>query len=176
MSRHNGAMRLVHKHLPANSKTYPAKLDWWILVLISLCWLVLVAGVLLVLIQPGALLIKVFTAVVCALFLALSIDSVFFLYYVLTSQGIEIHTRLRRVAIPYRDLVSVQPVGMKGLITAFSHKRFALSTHSLLLRIERQHWKTISVSPNNQDEFVDTLLSRVEHERAKRAPQKHHRS
>lgn len=148
---------------------YRAHRDWWVsvlgVVLVAL-FLSVGAGAMwsTIVLWERAILIGV------ALLLAVSIiDKIFFTVYELGPDKLVMHTQLRRITIPYREMIEIVPGGFRNLFSTRRRKRFALSLHSLTIKVRDQYWDEVSISPDAHDVFLDQLLGRIDKERSRRA-------
>jgi hypothetical protein len=145
-------------------------MDWWVALLVGMVIVALGSGILMVLWWSGIPKIAgVVTALILAAAIVYIVDIAFYSFYALDDKGLSVMSHLRHAFFPYRDMRALQPGGVMALFS-FSHKkRFALSRRNVIIKIVNSHWKTISVSPEARDEFIHTILERIDHERSARA-------
>jgi len=143
------------------SNVYAISLDWWLAFAVMLVILFLLytmptialAGLPWWLVVPAVLII---------LWVILTmIDSCFFTYYQLTEHELLVTSQLRRYRFPYAEMGAVKPEGLRGLLSTWRYKRFALSAHSYSIRLRKCDWKAISVSPRRRDVFLDDLHRQI---------------
>ena len=148
-------------------------MDWWVAAIV-IVFLGMILFSIPVLIWSN---LPLFSTVVSVAFLIASflmlIDRFFFTKYTLHEHGLIVQGQMRHILFPYRSMKTIQNGGVKGLISFGSRKRFALSSNCLIITLQNQDWKTISISPKAKQEFLDILLSNIDHERSTRASASH---
>ncbi|HSI20724.1 MAG TPA: PH domain-containing protein [Verrucomicrobiae bacterium] len=151
-------------------KFYRPHRDWWVYLFSFLFVAIFLGGVPLVLWQADiAVWQRACMAGVALLLVISTIDKVYFTVYELGEEALVIHSQLRRAAIPYRDMQEISPTGFKALFSTKRRKRFAFSRHNMTIKVTNAYWDEISVSPYNVSSFLDHLLSKIDHERSRRA-------
>jgi hypothetical protein len=143
--------------------------DWWITLAGAVIILLALTGVPYVLWSGVPVWQQAVTIGVLLLMAVSVVDKVFFTVYELNSEGVAIHTQLRHYLIPYRVMREIHPGGLRGLITTKQRKRYALSRRNLIISITDSIWSEVSVSPEQMDTFLDTLLATIDGERSRRA-------
>lgn len=151
------------------SSAYRVVMDWWVAVGVIFVLLFLIGSLPLIM-WSGLPVLVVLSSVLIISFSVLSfVDVAFFTYYLIDDQGLVITSQLRRYVLPFSAMTTVRSVGLKGLFTVAHRKRFALSARGYDIALEGAAWKVVSVSPELQDQFLDTLLSRIDLERSRHA-------
>lgn len=153
----------------SSQQAYVALLDWWLAAAGCLVIGLMLVGIVHV---ASAGMGAWPTAVGIALFFAgilYLVDTLFFTTYLLTAQALVVTSQLRRYVFPYRDMLKIRPAGISGLISFQGRKRFALSRAGFIISLRSGTWRTISVSPRSQEEFLDRMLRNIEGERSRRA-------
>lgn len=144
-------------------------MDWWVAIGIMLALVVLLASVPRI-IWSGLNTWSIMVTVLTLVFFVLSlVDVAFFTYYIIDDQGLTITSQLRHYVLPFTSMTAVRSVGARGLFSFGSRKRFSLSAHGYDIALEDCSWKVISVSPELKDQFLDTLLTRIDIERSRHA-------
>lgn len=146
-------------------------IDWWVLALGCIgvgAILLLMPLVALEVTSVGARVVAVVFLLISAIFIT---DSLFFLHYRITSKGLLIATQLRHLTISFRDMEKIEPGGISSLISRFGHRRFALSAkRSLVISLgKRSGLRSVSISPEHHQVFLEQLLYAIDVERSKRA-------
>lgn len=145
-------------------------MDWWVVGVFILVITVLIAGIPLILwtssVGPVASAATVLAMVLGSIYY---IDIAFYSYYVLDREQLVVTSHIRQLFFPYRTMVSLKPGGLHGLLSIGAKKRFALSRKNVIIKLAKGPWKSISVSPKDQELFIQTILERIDGERSKRA-------
>lgn len=152
-------------------RTYRPLMDWWVLVILSVLGLSLVAAAVIALMY-FSLPVKAVFILTISLLLLLIADRAFCIQYVVRKDSLEISSRLQRASYPYRAMRKIRPGSTRSLISFASHKRFALSGNCIVIEMDRQRYRSISVSPVERDAFLKDLLGRIDHERSARVAKK----
>lgn len=119
--------------------------------------------------SDGVLWQRALVSGVALLLVVSMVDKIYFTIYELGAEGLTVHTQLRRVFVPYREMLEIVPSGVRALFSTKRRKRFALSQHNLTIKIKDPLWTEISVSPDPSDVFLDQLLGKIDGERSRRA-------
>lgn len=106
---------------------------------------------------------------ICLLLVVSVIDKLFFTVYELQEEGLAIHSQLRRLFVPYREMREIRPTGLRALVTTKRRKRFALSLRNYTIAVRDRLWDEISISPEERGTFLPQLLARIDGERSRRA-------
>lgn len=104
------------------------------------------------------------------------IDKAFFTSYLLQTDGLVIRNQFMEVRFPYRDMRSLRHGTFWSLWSLGKHKRFALSSHNLIVELNEGPWRTISLSPFQEKEFINQILKNIDLDRSTRATASHHHS
>lgn len=156
---------------PSSTYFYPRR-DWWVHVGALVLIIVFLSSAIAIMWSQqlnATLWERALFSGVLLVFTVNIIDKVYFTVYELADGGMILHTQLREVAIPYREMQEIVPTGFRGLMSTKHRKRFALSAHSLTVRVKDPIWKELTVSPESQDLFLDQLLGKIDGERSRRA-------
>jgi hypothetical protein len=149
-------------------------MDWWLFVVIVFVSGVLLASIPLILWSNIGWAAKLIAVLGLFVSIVYGIDLCFFSYYRLTERGLIIGSQLREYIVPYRAMIKIEPGNLWSLISLGSQKLFALSCNNLRITLSRGIWRRISVSPQEREKFVNTLLHRIEDERQTRASRVRH--
>ena len=74
-----------------------------------------------------------------------------------------------RVSIPYRSINSLKYGNLIDLISLPGHKRLGFSPSCLVIRLTNGPYKSVTISPIHQADFVNRLLNHIDLERSKRS-------
>ena len=160
---------MPRKRRTLQPSAYRVIMDWWVAAGVISSVLLLVA-ILPILMWSGLPFMVTLISVLVVSFTLLSfVDVAFFTYYVIDDEGLVVTSQLRRYVLPYSSMTAVRSVGFKGLFTIAGRKRFALSGHGYDIALDGASWKVVSVSPELRDQFLDTLLNRIDNERSQHA-------
>lgn len=145
-------------------------IDWWVLVILSALILMFVSIIPVALWMTTLSVPMTILLVIIAIGLALYfIDMTFYSMYVLQKDALHIVSNLRHAVFPYREMRALKPGGIAALFSRGVHKRFALSRKNVIIKLAEGRWSTISVSPQDKDRFLHTILERIDSERSSRA-------
>ena len=146
-------------------------LDWWVIGVVGALLAVLVAAIPTVLwtqqVSEPVTWISVIVVIGLILYF---IDLTFYMVYILEEDSLVITSHFRHLRISYRMMRSIQPGGLTGLVSFFGHKRFALTGKNVIIKLAPGFlWRSVSVSPQQEHVFIETLLARIDHDRSSRA-------
>lgn len=145
-------------------------MDWWVALGVGIALVALLVAIPRLFMVGGGF--QVYTVVAIAAIAAMVlylVDIAFYSFYVLADDELLIVNHLRVVHIPYRSMTALQPGGFLALFSFGSRKRFALSRKNVIIKLSHGMWRSISVSPVRQEDFVRKLLERIDAERSHRA-------
>ncbi len=151
------------------SKFYRAHVDWWVQVGALVLIVFFLVTVPYSLWASSPIWQRALIAGVSLIIVTSIVDKVYFTIYELGDESLSVHTQLRRLNIPYREMREIVPTGAKALFTTKRRKRFALSLHNLTVKINDPLWDEISVSPQHSHYFLEQLLAKIDQERSRRA-------
>jgi len=167
--------KAIHDQLKALPELrFRPAMDWWVL-LAALAFLLLLFSMVPVTLwySTSSVLMKTITTVIVLGMLIYLVDVFFYSSYILNADGLIISGNLRHVVIPYRSMRELKSGGIRSLVSLGRHKRYALSRRSIVLKLNHEHWGSISLSPKHKDAFITALLQRIDLERAQRAVRVH---
>lgn len=152
-----------------SAKDYSPAMDWWVAlgVFFLLTFLFVSMPFILWYDLPWSYKLMAVLGLI-GMFLYLT-DLSFFTKYRLEKEGLVIKSQIRRLLFSYRDMEEIKLGNIWGLFSLGKRKRFALSSKCLSIRLRRGIWKVVTISPKEQQEFLDELLKRVDNERSRRA-------
>jgi len=154
---------------PAEPNAYRIAMDWWVIIPLSILLIALIAIIPMLTVLDISLIARIFAGGVVAFTFLYIVDSAFFTYYLLTDAALVVVSQLRHFEFPYRAMREVRPIGLRGLFSFRSRKRFATSARGFQITLHGERWKNITVSPLERDTFIRELMEHVEADRSERA-------
>ena len=149
-------------------------MDWWVAILVSILVLVFVMMIVLMSLrvhQMSSLLIIIGGIILTILYI---VDKAFFTSYLLLNDGLVISNQFMEVQIPYRDMRSLRHGSVFSLWSLGKHKRFALSARNIILDLNDGAWRTISLSPHKEQDFINQILKNIDTDRTLRTSKMKH--
>jgi hypothetical protein len=149
---------------------FRVRADWWYMLATFGVILILIAAIpLTIWNNTGGPLLTALTVII-AMVLALSrVDRLLYTTYTLEQEGLVIQSLLHRVVYPYRAMVELRKIGMRGAFAGFfDGRRHATSHRGLLVSLREQDVSAITLSPADLEQFTATLLERIEYDRTHR--------
>ena len=155
--------------LTAQPGVYTVLMDWWVATVVLLFLAVFVVAVPYLLWSKLSWLVIAVTIGFALFVILYVVDVMFFTYYYLDTDALIITSQLRYFSFPYRTMTKIKRGNVFSLLSRGGHRRFALSTHCYTIQMEGAPWNTISVSPKEQDKFMNRLLHNIDIERSRHA-------
>lgn len=150
-------------------KDYSPAMDWWVALSVFFILTFLFVSIPFILWYDLPWSYKLLAVLgLIGMFLYLT-DLSFFTRYRLGKEGLIIKSQIRQLLFSYRDMEEIKLGNVWGLFSLGKRKRFALSGRCLSISLRRGIWKVVTISPKEQQEFLDELLKRVDSERSRRA-------
>jgi hypothetical protein len=151
------------------SQFFAPRRDWFVMFVGLLFILLFVAMVPLSFWMDAPLWQQVLMSGVGVIIAISTIDKLFFTVYELGPNGLDVHSQLRKLHVPYRLMQGIDKGGFMGLFTTKKRKRFAFSRKSLRIQVRDMMWSEITISPYERDAFLEQLLATIDVERSRRA-------
>lgn len=142
--------------------SYKPLVSWWVGASLIVLLVVLLYSLIAAVWSGLPLLQTTFLALTLLSFILYIVDNLFFLRYQLTADGLLIHSQLRYTLLPYNSILGLRNGSLLKLISALSHKRYALSTKNIVLNVTNHSYKTLALSPADPKHFISTLLHNME--------------
>jgi hypothetical protein len=155
--------------IPTTNTLYVPRRDWWVVVVGLLFALTFIAMIPTAFFLQVEIWQQVLLSGVGVIVAISTIDKLFFTVYELSQQGLSVHSQLRHLHVPYRQMRGIDKGGVLSLFTTRKRKRFAFSRKSLRIQVSDMMWDEITVSPHERDAFLEQLLAIIDDERSRRA-------
>jgi len=143
-------------------------MDWWLLIPVGFLLVCLVLMIPALTYLSLSIQVQVVASLLIIITVLYIVDTAFFTYYQLEKENLIVVSQLRHLEFPYRDMREVRPIGLKGLFSWRSRKRFSLSLHAYQIILRKGAWKSITISPAERDIFINQLTEHVDQERSRR--------
>jgi len=166
---------MQHEATPKRPVVFRPLMDWWVAIGIVIMLCVLILSIPAVIWYGPVMWLNLLAACIIVISALYIIDIAFFSLYQLGKDGLLIHRHIGSVLVPYRYMRSLKRGNVRDLLSMGATKRYALSTNCLTISLSQGHYRRISISPLHQQEFINEILHRIDHERASRAALKHSR-
>ena len=150
-------------------KTYKPIMDWWVALIVFIVLAMLVMMIFSFAISPADVFIKILIIFIILWMILYTVDVAFFTVYFLEEDSLVIENQLKKSIFPYRNIEKMEKSGFMGLFSHGSKRRFSLSKKGVYVYLNKSHWKRVSLSPVDREDFMESLTKNIEIERSSRA-------